>query len=96
MTLAVSFLGKGVFFVGQLRDLHTLILPDYFEKWLLIFIYSSVLQSLGILQDRFIIIQVAKRFVCAARNQRILHSLILRVQFNFFGNRLSPILRCNN
>ena len=96
MTLAVSFLGKGVFFVGQLRDLHTLILPDYFEKWLLIFIYSSVLQSLGILQDRFVIIQVAKRFVCAARNQRILHSLILRVQFNFFGNRLSPILRCNN
>jgi len=69
MTLAVSFLGKGVFFVGQLRYLHALILPYYFEKWLLILINGGVLLSIGIFQDRFVIIQVTKRFVCTARNQ---------------------------
>ena len=74
-----SFIGKGVFFIGLLRDLHAHVLADYFEKWLLIFIHSCVLQRFGILQDRFVIIQVAKSFVCAARNQRILHGLILRV-----------------
>ena len=77
--LPASFIGKRVFFVGFLRDLHAHILADYFEKGLLIFIHSSVLQRFGILQDRFVIVQVTKRFVCAARNQRILHGLILGV-----------------
>ena len=77
--LPASFVGKGVFFVGFLRDLHAHIVADYFEKGLLIFIHSCVFQRFGVLQDRFVIIQVTKRFVCAARNQRILHGLILRV-----------------
>jgi hypothetical protein len=59
MTLTATFFGKGVFFVGQLRDFHALILPDNFEKWLLILINGGVLLSIGILEDRFVIIQVA-------------------------------------
>ena len=96
MTLNASFFGKGIFFVGLLRDLHALILPDYFEKWLLILINGGVLLSIGILQHRFVIIQVAKSFVCTTRNQRILHGLILSVQLDFLSHRLSPILRSNN
>ena len=54
-------------------------MANKFEIGLLIFINRSILQSIWILQDRFVIIQVAKSFFGAVRKQRILNCLILRV-----------------